>query len=381
MRLGVVALICVVVLGVLGAGATSATGYHGAVGYQGAFTVTIVKNEVTALRGQSGAINCSDGYRVESAPFALASPVPVTDGKFEASGTASKEGDDPIQWSLEATVSVSRKIVGSVTVTGADPLNPTVTCSKTFPVEAIIPPERIGGHSHTNFTRAPLRAPHWETNLHFDYRHGVITHLRANVSTECPDSGWLPGSFYSTAYRLDPIQVNRGRFRVETDVLDSRDVVTHVVISGRIKGRVARGTLSASREEAVGDSTDRCAVHTIWKAQSLRPQPTLGIAWYSVQPYRWGHSGHWSYYVAARPNGCANGVTAVGFSIVGGPARTVACNETRKLGPLRPKRNYHIKATAIRTRHGRVIGRRKIGISVVYVPGDDAYWAPAPYVP
>jgi hypothetical protein len=380
-RFGVVTLVCVVVVGALGAASTTATGYQGAVGYKGAFMVTIVKNEVTALRGQSGVLTCANGDTVLSSPFALASPVPVTDGKFHAAGTASKEGDDPIQWSLEATVSVGREISGSVTVTGTDPFDPTLTCSKTFPVEAIIPPDKIGGHSHTNFTPGPPPAHHWMTSLRFDYRHGVITHLRANVSTECPDTSWLPGSFYSTAYRLDPIQVNRGRFRIETDVLDSLDVVTHVVISGTINGRVAKGTLSASREEALGDTTDTCAVHTIWKAQSLRPQPTVGLAFYSVQPYRWGHSGHWSYYIAARPNSCGNGVTAVRFSIAGHASRTIACNETRKLGPLRPKHNYHVTATALRTRHGRVISRRRLGVSVVYLPGDDSYWTPGPYIP
>jgi hypothetical protein len=76
-----------------------------------------------------------------------------------------------------------------------------------------------------------------------------------------------------------------------------------------------------------------------------------------------------------------NHVTAVLFKVSGGPSRTVSCNTTRKIGPLQPKRSYHVTATGLRTRGGKVVGRTGLGSVFDYLPGDDAAWTPAPYIP
>jgi hypothetical protein len=74
-------------------------------------------------------------------------------------------------------------------------------------------------------------------------------------------------------------------------------------------------------------------------------------------------------------------VTAVRFHVLGGPVRTVRCNTIRKLGPLRPKQRYHVTATALHTRSGRIFSRTQLGDVFVYLPGDDASWTPAPFIP
>jgi hypothetical protein len=66
---------------------------------------------------------------------------------------------------------------------------------------------------------------------------------------------------------------------------------------------------------------------------------------------------------------------------LGGPTMTVHCNTTRKLGPLRPKLRYHVTATALHTRKRKVFSRTRLGDTFTYLPGDDAAWTPAPFIP
>jgi hypothetical protein len=380
-RFGVVTLIAVVVLGVFGAGPAFATSYQGDVDSFGKLAVTIDSNEVSALQGTSGGVPCGGGVQIDPVTFTLAAPVPVTDGKFEATGTAKDDYNDTVQWSLSASVSVTRTILGNVTLTGPEPATHATTCSKTFRVAAIIPPRDLTPKLGTNFVDAtsPTANP-VAPNVHFDYRHGVITHLSANAGTECNQSEF-GATLYTPAYRLDPVQVNRGRFKVVADVLDDYSVVTHVVVSGRIKGKVARGTISSSRYWDVNGTLEHCTRHLKWVARSSHAVPSQGGAFYAVQPYRYGKPGAWHYYFAARPYNCVNHVTEVRFAIGGGPSRTVACNATRKIGPLTPQRDYKITVTAIRTRRGKVIGKARLGTSSLYLPGDDAAWTPGPYIP
>lgn len=67
------------------------------------------------------------------------------------------------------------------------------------------------------------------------------------ISSACPHGSVLGAHFSTRDYATGPIQVNAGRFRVETDVLDDYNVVTHVVIVGFIRGNAARGTVSSTR--------------------------------------------------------------------------------------------------------------------------------------
>ncbi len=383
MRLRAVTLISALVLALAAAMPALATGYKGDVDYWGSFTVTIVNNQVTALQGHSGGVPCGDGTQIDPLTFTLASPVPVLDGKFHAQGTALDVYRHTIAWSLDASVSVTRTISGTVTLSGPDPTQRT-TCTKTFRVAAIIPPRNLTPRTNTNFTDAtPPRAGTTAPQVNFDYRKGVVTHLSASVRTMCGDSV-MGARLYTTASDLDPVQVNGGRFRIVTDVLDDYDVVTHVVVTGRIKGRTAAGTVDSSRNWDVNGTLVHCSQHLRWVATSDRAPAAVdrsGGAYYDVDPYRYGRAGAWKYYLAVKPFACINHVTAVRFHVVGGPTETVRCNTMRKLGPLRPKQRYHVTATALHTRRGNVFSRTLLGDSFTYLPGDDAAWVPAPFIP
>jgi hypothetical protein len=381
-RFGVVTLVSLVLLGVFSAGSASATGYGGDVDYWGKFTVSIANNRVTALQGTSGGVPCGDGVQIDPVTFTLAAPVPVTNGKFHAAGTTTDDYNDTVQWSLDASVSVTRTISGTVSISGPEPATHATTCSKTFHVAAIIPPRNLAPKLDTNFVDAtPPRRNPVAPAVYFDYRHGVITHLSANAGTDCNQSEF-PARLYTTAYRLDPVQVNGGRFKVVADVLDDYSVVTHVVVSGRIKGKVARGTIASSRYWDVNGTLEHCTRHLSWVARSSHPVASAGGAFYDVEPYRAQQAGgSWRYYFAARPHNCINHVVAVRFTIVGGPSRTVACNTIRKVGPLKPKRNYLIVVTGIRVRAGKKLSRVRLGTLSAYLPGDDAAWQPGPYIP
>jgi len=380
MRFGVIAFVTAVMLGVFAVGPAFATGYQGDVDYWTKFEVTINNNQVTAFGGTSGGVPCGDGTQIDPVAFQLAAPVPVTNGKFQAAGTSKDDYNDTVQWSLSASVSVTRTISGTVTVSGPEPATHAKTCSRTFHVEAIIPPRNLVPKLTTNFVDAtPPTANPVAPNVHFDYRHGVITHLSANAGTEC-DQSEFPATLYTTAYRLDPVQVNGGRFKVVADVLDDYSVVTHVIVAGRIKGDVARGTISSSRYWDVNGTIRHCTRHLNWVAHGANTSGSAGGAFYDVAPYRYGKPGAWHYYFAVKPYNCVNQVTAVRFT-VGGRSRIVACNSTRKVGPLKPMHSYSISALAIRIRHGKAIGKRHLGSSFLYLPGEDAAWTPVGYIP
>ena len=377
-RFGVVTLVTVIALGAFAARPAFATGYQGDVDYWGAFTVTIDGNQVTALHGTTGGIPCGNGGQIDPVTFTLAAPVSVSSGKFQAAGTTTDDYNDTVQWSLSASVSVTRTISGTVTVSGPQPATHATTCSKTFNVAAIVPPRKLVAKATTNFVAVQTTSG-GSPEVHFDYRHGVITHLSANAGTMCNQSEF-PATLYTTAYRLDPVQVNGGRFKVVADVLDAYSVVTHVVVTGRIEGKKATGTISSSRYWDVNGTLEHCTSHVKWAAHSAHRAVSIGGAFYDAAPYRYGRPGAWHYYFAVEPVGCVDGVTAVRFTI-GGVSRTVACNTRRKIGPLAPQRTYLITAVALRTRRGKIVGRARLGSSRLYLPGDDAAWTPGPPIP
>ena len=382
MRLGLRTLVSAVFIALATAAPALATSYQGDVDYWGRFTVTISDNKVVALQGKSGSIPCGDGTSINPVTFTLAAPVPVTDGKFHVAGTTLDDYRHTITWSLDASVSITRTILGTVSLSGPDPTLRKV-CSRTFRVAAIIPPRPLAPPVRTKFVDATPPKAGTAPQVSFDFRKGVVTHLSANAGTMCGETS-MGARLYTTAYGLDPVQVNGGRFRIEADVLDDYSVVTHVVVRGRIAGRIATGTIDSSRYWDVNGTLVHCTQHLRWTARSQGAPPSVGNAggaYYEVAPYRYGRPGAWSYYLAVKPFTCLNRVTAVRFHVVGGPTRTVRCNTARKLGPLRPKQRYHLTATALRTRSGHVVRRTQLGDSVVYLPGDDAAWTPVPPIP
>ena len=220
-----VVLVVAVALITVSATGSSATGYKGDVDYWGALTVSIDHNQVTALQGRSGGIPCAGPSQINPVLFSLSAPVPVVNGKFHAQGTALDDYRHPIQWSLDASISVTRTILGTVSLSGPPPIG-SGTCSRTFRVAAIIPRrardeiEKIGEQVEAALKDSPGRtAP----DVNFDFRHGVITHFSARATTMCGQSV-MGARLYSTAYHLDPIQVNGGRFRIVADVLDDYSV-------------------------------------------------------------------------------------------------------------------------------------------------------------
>jgi hypothetical protein len=381
-RLRAVTLTSALLLALVAVAPALATGYKGDVDYWGSFAATIVNNQVTALQGKSGGVPCGGGSEIDPVTFTLTAPVPVVDGKFHAQGTTLDVYKHTINWSLDASVSVTRTISGTVTISGPDPTQRT-TCTKTFSVAAIIPPRNLPPRTNTNFTDAtPPTAGTAAPQVNFDYRKGVVTHLSANAGTMCGQSV-MGARLYTTASGLDPVQVNGGRFRIVADVLDDYDVVTHVVVSGRIKGKTASGTIDSSRNWDLNGTIVHCSQHLRWVARSGQT-PSVGSsggAYYEVDPYRYGRPGAWNYYLVVRPFACNNHVTSVRFHVVGGPTLSVHCNTMRKLGPLRPKQNYHVTATALHTRKRKVFSRTRLGDTFTYLPGDDAAWVPAPFVP
>jgi hypothetical protein len=381
-RLRAVTLTSALVLALVAVAPALATGYKGDVDYWGNFTVTIVNNQVTALQGHSSGVPCGDGSEIDPVTFTLGAPVPVVDGKFHAQGTTQDVYRHTVNWSLDASVSVTRTISGTVTISGPDPTQRT-TCTKTFRVTAIIPPRNLAPRTNTNFIDAtPPRAGTTAPQVNFDYRKGVVTHLSANAGTMCGESV-MGARLYTTASGLDPVQVNGGRFRIVTDLLDDYDVVTHVVVTGRITGKTAAGTIDSSRNWDVNGTLVHCSQHLRWVARSGQA-PAVGSsggAYYEVDPYRYGRPGSWNYYLVVRPFACNNHVTSVRFHVLGGPTLTVHCNTMRKLGPLRPKQRYHVTASALHTRKRKVFSRTRLGDTFTYLPGDDAAWTPAPFIP
>ena len=360
-----------------------ATDYKGDVDYWGGFTVSINNNQVTALSGRTGRIPCADGEDIAPVNFSLAASVPVTEGQFHADGTTLDDDHHLVfAWALDATVSVTRTISGTVTVTGPAPLMPAI-CARTFRVAAIIPPRQVYRPLHTTFVDDSRPTRGTAPAVYFDFRKGVVRHLSANAGTSCPGGSELGARLYTTAYRLDPVQVNDGRFRIVVDVLNDYGVITHVVLVGRIKGRTATGTLDSSTGFDLNGTLLPCTRHLRWRARSSRPSGASrwGGAFYAISPYRICQAGACTYYFAVETWMCLQRVTAVRVWVVGGPARTVACNTERRLGPLKPKRMYHVHGIALHTRHGRVFRRTWLGTAFMYVPGDDAYWVPVPWIP
>jgi hypothetical protein len=198
-RLRPVTLTTALLLALVAAAPALATDYRGDVDYWGRFTVSINNNRVTALQGLSGSVPCGNGFEIDPVDFALSAPVRVVDGRFHAAGTSLDPYQHTINWSLDASVSVSRTISGSVTISGTDPLQ-RATCSKTFRVAAIIPPRNLVPPAQTNFvdaTSVGSIAP----RVNFDYRNGVVTHLSANAGTACGQAE-MGASLYSTASEL-----------------------------------------------------------------------------------------------------------------------------------------------------------------------------------
>lgn len=358
-------------------GLARATEFKGSVDFWGPITITVSSNGamVTAITGHSGAVTCASGTSVDPIDFALASPVAIHQGHFEAAGVGKTPGwGTPTSWSLSASLSIRRTISGTVKVTAQVPTGEI--CKSTFLVSAVVAPKSARSPS------TAMYMPHEPSaaSVKFDYRHDVLTHLVVVAPVTCPDTSAFTAQLDSVSYGIDPIQVNRGHFKVSTDVLDVYGVVMHVAMTGTVKGRIAAGSISASRGQDIRGTIQTCKMHGSWSSQEPPtaapppPQPAAGGsgAFYSVDPYRYGNAGAWTYFLIVEPTSCAGGVVAVKFTISHGASKTVPCGVKAKLGPVMPLQTYLVTAAAIR-RSGSPL---PLAESNIYVPGDDGNWVP-----
>ena len=267
-----------------------ATQFKGAVDYWGPITFTINGNTVTAIKGEGGGLTCASGTSVDPVQIKLASPVSIVQGHFQAEGVGKTGWGTPNSWSLTATISIRRVISGTVTTTAQTPTSEI--CKRSYQMSAVVAPRTAHSPPTTMYT------PHQPSaaQVRFDYRGGVVTHLVVVAPVICPDSTDYTAELDSVTYNLDPIQVNRGRFRVTTDVLDGYGVVMHISMTGTINGRRAAGAISANRGQDIRGHVQNCAMHGSWSSELVptapAPTTTSSGAFYTVTPYRYGLPGH-----------------------------------------------------------------------------------------
>jgi hypothetical protein len=368
-----VILVAALAVALAAPGLAQATQFKGSVDFWGPITITVSSNGtmVTAISGHSGGVTCASGTSVGPVDISLAAPVAIHGGRFEATGVGKTQGwGTPTSWSLSASVSIRRTISGTVSATAQVPSGEI--CKGTFLMSAVVAPRA---------SRSPATAmymPHEPSaaSVKFDYRHGVLTHLVVTAPVICPDTTDFTAQLDSVSYSLDPIQVDRGRFKISTDTLDGYGVVMHITMTGTINGRNAAGAISASRGQDTRGTVRTCSMHGSWSSQepttAVPPTVASSGAFYSVTPYRYGATGAWTYFLIVEPTSCAGGVVAVKFTVSHGAGKTVPCGTKAKLGPLTPKQTYLVTATAIR----RSGSPAPLAESNVYLPGDDGNWVP-----
>jgi hypothetical protein len=346
-----------------------ATSFTGAVEYWSPITITVKGNTVTSIKGRGGGVHCASSTSADPVDIALANPVSIVAGKFHADGVGHSEWNTETTWSLDGTISVRQVVSGTVTTTVQLPTNEV--CKNHYVFSAVVTP------STAKSPATSMYQPHLPAaaSVRFDYRHGVITHLVVQATARCARSSTGFGATLdSVKYRLDPIQGNRGRFKIAADVLDDYGVVQHISMTGTILGKKAAGAISASRGNDINGQVESCTMHGNWSSETVSSAPPTATsgAFYDAFPYRYGRGGAWTYWIVARATSCAGGVKAVKFTIAGGASETVACGKYAKLGPLTPKRTYRIVAVAI-----LATGKTQpLAESNLYLPGDDGHWIP-----
>jgi hypothetical protein len=345
-----------------------ATQFKGAVDYWGAISFSVNGNAVTAIKGLGGGLTCASGTSVDPVVIKLASPVPVVQGRFQAEGVGETEWGTPNSWSLIASISIRRVISGTVTTTAQTPTGEI--CKRTYAMSAVVAPRAARSPTTSMYSTQRQSA----ARVRFDYRRAVVTHLVVQAPVTCPNGTSFSADLDSVTYDLDPIQVNRGRFRIAADVLDGYGVVMHISMTGTINGHHAAGAVSANRGQDINGHIQNCAMHGTWNSDmaATAPPPATASsgAFYNVTPYRYGKPGVWTYYLEVEVSSCGGGVVAVKFTIAGGASKTVACGKKALVGPVSPKRTYRMTAAAIRSGGAST----PLAESNTYVPGDDGNW-------
>lgn len=359
--------------------AAAAEEYKGKTAQWGELRISLTGGQVTAFETRTGGLQTCAGEPANNSvadPQMLTysgPPVPVVGGRFHLEGTTENGYGDVFRWTADGSVSLDgREITGTATSSGDTFLKPQ--CVGTWTFDAIIPPRQVDLPVTRTFTGADNNRS-FNPSVTFDYSRGVIRHLTAHVGVDCPSGADFAAEANTTAYRMDPVRVDKsGRFRVAGAVLDDYGVVNRFVLTGRIKGRVATGTVSAYRYWTLRSIPEKCTRDTVWRSVARgRLATNAPTAYYDVVPVRFGSPGAWSYYMAVKITGCAR-ANRVRVSIARGPSRTTGCHGLVRLGPLRPMRTYRVRVTALKLRRGKVVRRAGAVPTSVYLPGEDGDW-------
>jgi hypothetical protein len=371
------------VLSCVGAVPSLAQDYQGTTDSWGPLTASVSGGVLSAFQTKTGRVQSCAGkpdsgsaYDPQDITYA-GEPVAVIGGKFHLEGTTHDDWGDPFHWTIDGLISFDgRELTGTATTAGDTVFEKACTGSWQF--DAILAPRSSDLPVQRKFQPAANNRS-FNPSVTFDYRHGVITHLTAGTEAQCAGGTVFDAQLNTTAYGLDPVRVDRaGRFRVATAVLDGYGVVQHIVLSGRVKGRTATGTVTAYRYSNLNGSALKCTQDSTWRSTTTAASVASGpAAYFDVEPLRYGRPGAWLYYLNVKLTGCAHANKAR-VAVAGGAAKTTGCRGHARLGPLTPKRTYRVSVTALKTRRGRVIRHAPAVAASVYLPGDDGDWIRVP---
>ena len=354
--------------------AASAQQYKGSTAAWAELTATVADGQLTAFKTKTGRLQSCDGSGANPQEIVwTGAAVPVVGGKFHLEGDTKDTWDGASHWTADGTISLDgRELTGTIKAGGVNTFGKL--CEGTWTFEAIIAPRQVTAPAKRTFT-ATIGSASYDPGVSFDFKRGVITHLTARVGVACASGSQLGAQLNTTAYGLDPIQVDKGgRFRIAGAVIDDYGVVTRYVLSGRISGRSAVGMVESHRPDITNGKTEVCSRRALWRAKAGTAAGASGpMAHYVVVPFRYGREGAFAYYLQVKMNGCTRANRAR-IAVVGGPSQTAGCRGTVRLGPLTPKRRYRVRVSALRTRGARVLRRAAAVASEVYLPGDDGNW-------
>jgi hypothetical protein len=345
--------------------------YQGATAGWAGLSLAVGGGQLTAFTTSTGRVPCTGtGTGQDVDPVKVAMPVggavAVEAGRFHLAGQSTTDHGAAAEWTVDGAMSLDqREVTGTLTI---DTTNVSgAACHGTFDLDAIVAPRATTTPRNATFTPAAPTTAGYNPLVSFDYKNGAVTHLSAGLSVLCADTSVLGARLDTTAYRMDPIRPSRdGRFRIQGGVLDDYKVVNHFVITGRIVGRTATGTIDASRELDVNGVVSKCTRHIRWRATAVRPAAAAAPpVFFNVVPFRFGAPSAWRYYLIVKVTACSHARRAR-VSVVGGPSQTVACGKSARLGPLAPQRTYRVRVSAR--------GGRSAPVVPVYLPGEDGDW-------
>jgi len=349
--------------------------------------LTLDGDHLTAFQVEIAPTSCTTGDLREDATSAwtvkLASPVALSDGRFQTSGTASSIYDQgavrgyPADYTLSGSVSPDHSVVtGTVTYSnGNDPFLTGCAATKTFmAIPTVVEPD------------GPVnaKATFQSQFVSFNYHGGVISDLRATANFECGDS-IDDAEVWMSDYHFPAIHASRsGRWALTSYVLDSYGRIIIFHITGRVSGKKATGRITVAEPPGLTFITGKsCHGNRPWTAtRPTPPAPPGPSAFFDWQAVRVPSGAAYRYYFYAMSLSCTNGASAVQITVASGRV-TIPCSAHGgwASGPLAPGRTYATIATAVKIRGGRVLARGTPVAGTISMPGAGDYWRPIGRLP